>query len=200
MIADEVALQASSALIIDARALELTDEQFFQLCQDNRDLRFEMTADGEIIIMPPTGSDTGERNSELNYQLRHWTKQDATGKCFDSSTAFTLPNGAKRSPDASWIRKERDGALTPDQRKRFAPICPDFVVELRSESDTLNSLHEKMREYIENGAHLGWLIDPVAKRVYIYRPSHAVECLEQPEAVAAGPVLRGFVLRMQDVW
>ncbi len=200
MITDEVAPQASPALIINARALELTGEQFFQLCQDNRDLRFEMTADGEIIIMPPTGSDTGERNSELNYQLRHWTKQDANGKCFDSSTAFTLPNGAKRSPDASWIRKERYEALTSDERKRFAPICPDFVVELRSESDTLNSLHEKMREYIENGAQLGWLIERIAKRVYIYRPNQAVECLEQPETIAADPVLCGFVLRMQDIW
>ena len=200
MIDTQVVPQEDEAIILDARALALTDEQFFRFCADNPEMRLEMSAEGELIIMNPTGGDTGDRNSELNYQLRHWTKQDGTGKCFDSSTAFVLPNGAKRSPDASWVRRESYEKLTPQQRKKFPPICPDFVVELRSDSDRLQTLQKKMKEYIENGAQLGWLIDPSTKKVHIYRPQQAVEILDQPETVSGAPVLHGFVLQLNDIW
>lgn len=197
---DEVSSLGLSEIVLDARSLELTDDQFFRLCQDNRDLRFEMTAEGDIIIMNPTGAKTGKRNSELNFQLRLWAKQDGTGDCFDSSTAFTLPNGAKRSPDASWIRRERFEALTPDQQEVFAPICPDFVVELRSKTDRIKRLQQKMHEYIDNGAQLGWLIDPLTKKVYVYRPHQAEEVLEQPASISGDPVLMSFVLNLDEIW
>lgn len=187
-------------LVLDARALNLTSESFFQFCQDNRDLRIELSAQGDLIIMAPTTSETGRRNSRLTYQLCAWTIQDGTGECFDSSTMFTLPNGAEISPDASWIRKERYEALTPEERNSFAPICPEFVVELRSKTDRLTVLQKKMRQYIEQGARLGWLIDPSTKRVYVYRPQQKVECLEQPETVAGDPVLPGFILRLSEIW
>lgn len=147
--------------------IDLTDEQFFQMCQKNRDYRFERTASGELLIMPPTGSDTGNRNFDIVVELGIWNKQPKLGKGFDSSTGFTLPNGAERSPDASWVKIERWNALTPEQQEKFAPICPDFVVELRSRSDSLKELQEKMPEYIENGAQLGWLIDRKNKQVEI---------------------------------
>lgn len=200
LVDDEVSSPGLSEIVLDARSLELTDDQFFRLCQDNRDLRFEMTAEGDIIIMNPTGTKTGDRNSELNFQLRLWTKQDGTGKCFDSSTAFTLPNGAKRSPDASWIRRERFAALTSDQQEVFAPICPDFVVELRSKTDRLKNLQQKMHEYIDNGAQLGWLIDPLTRKVYVYRSHKEVDVLEHPASVSGEPTLPGFVLNLDEIW
>jgi len=185
----QIALPSTLKLNID-----LTDEQYFQLCQNNRDYRFESTAEGELLIMPPTGSDTGNRNIELAYQLQAWSRQNNLGKAFDSSTGFILPNGAKRSPDASWVKIERWNALTPEQQERFAPICPDFVVELRSRTDSLKELQEKMQEYIDNGASLGWLIDRKNKRVEIYRPLKEVEILENPQSVSGEDVLPGFVL------
>ncbi|HCF28623.1 MAG TPA: hypothetical protein DEV81_15790, partial [Cyanobacteria bacterium UBA11049] len=151
--------------------IELTDEQFFDLCQHNRDLRFERTASGEILIMPPTGGETSNRNFEIAVQLGIWNKQNNLGKAFDSNGGFTLPNGAVRAPDVSWVRRERWEALTPQQRRKFLPLCPDFVVELRSPSDSLKETQEKMQEYINNGARLGWLIDPQTRRVEIYRPN-----------------------------
>ena len=150
--------------------------------------------------MPPTGSETGWRNNEISYSLTAWTQQDGTGLAFDSSTGFTLPNGAKRSPDASWIRRERWNALTKDQRVGFAPLCPDFVVELRSPTDLLCILQDKMQEYIDNGARLGWLINPIDKQVYVYRPSQPVESLDNPATLSGDPVLPGFVLRVQELW
>ncbi|WP_232231762.1 Uma2 family endonuclease [Coleofasciculus chthonoplastes] len=147
--------------------INLTDEQFFEFCQINRDLRIERMATGELLIMPPTGSNTGNRNAKLNQQLANWTDADGTGIEFDSSSGFTLPNGAKVSPDAAWVKLERWNALTPEQQKTFAPICPDFVVELRSASDNLTPLKTKMQEYIDNGALLGWLIDCKKRQVYI---------------------------------
>jgi len=180
--------------------INLTDEQFFEFCQINRDLRIERTATGELLIMPPTGSETGGRNFRLNGQLYNWTEQNGTGVGFDSSTGFTLPNGAKVSPDAAWVRLERWNALTPEQQKTFAPICPDFVVELRSASDNLTPLKTKMQEYIDNGALLGWLIDCKKRQVYIYRPRVAVECLDNPATVSADPVLLGFVLDLSKIW
>ncbi|HEV8715750.1 MAG TPA: Uma2 family endonuclease [Candidatus Binatia bacterium] len=195
-----VTSELSAPFKLNVQATKLTDEQFARLCQENRDLRFELTAQQELVIRPPTGSETGWRNNEISYSLTVWTKQDGTGLAFDSSTGFTLPNGAKRSPDASWIRRERWSALTKDQREGFAPLCPDFVVELRSPTDLLSILQEKMQEYIDNGARLGWLIDPLDKRVYVYRPSQPVESLDNPATLSGDPVLPGFVLQVQELW
>ncbi|MEH2231258.1 MAG: Uma2 family endonuclease [Nostoc sp.] len=179
--------------------IDLTDEQFFQMCQKNRDYRFERTASGELLIMPPTGSDTGNRNFDMVVELGIWNKQTKLGKGFDSSTGFTLPNGAERSPDASWVKIERWNALTPEQQEKFAPICPDFVVELRSRTDSLKELQEKMQEYIENGTQLGWLIDRKNKRVEIYRPDKDVEILDNPASLSGENVLPGFVLDLQQI-
>jgi Uma2 family endonuclease len=179
--------------------IDLTDEQFFQMCQQNRDYRFERTASGEILIMPPTGSDTGRRNVKITTQLDIWNSESNLGEVFDSSTGFILPNGAERSPDASWVKIERWNALTPEQQEKFAPICPDFVVELRSPSDSLKDLQEKMQEYIENGAQLGWLIDRKNKRVEIYCPGKNVEILNNPASLSGENVLPGFVLNLQNI-
>jgi Uma2 family endonuclease len=179
--------------------IDLTDEQFFQLCQNNRDLQFERTASGELLIMPPTGGETGNRNIELSYQLQSWSRQNNLGKAFDSSTGFKLPNGADRSPDASWVRRERWEALTPEQREKFLPLCPDFAIELRSPSDSLKKIQEKMQEYIENGARLGWLIDRKNRRVEIYRPGRDVETIENPVTLSGEDVLPGFVLDLTAI-
>jgi Uma2 family endonuclease len=196
----ERAIETSSELIVDARALNLTDERFLEFCQDNRDLRFELSAEGELLIMGPTSSETGRRNAKLTFRLAEWAEQDGTGVYFDSSAAFKLLNGAKRSPDASWIRKDRYEALTEEEREQFAPICPDFVIELRSKTDRLARLHAKMVEYMENGAQLGWLIDRTSRRVYVYRPGHEMETLDAPETVAGDPVLPGFCLQLEELW
>jgi Uma2 family endonuclease len=175
-------------------------EQFYEFCLANRDLRIERTASGEVIIMPPAFSDTGNRNIKIAQQLANWAEQDGTGETFDSSAGFTLPNGATRSPDASWIKLERWHGLTEEQKSSFAPICPDFVIELRSSSDTLNGLQDKMKEYIANGASLGWLSDRKNRKVYIYRPNQEPGILNNPETVSGDPVLPGFVLRMAKIW
>ncbi len=179
--------------------IDLTDEQFFQLCQQNRDLRFERTAKGEILIMPPTGGETSKRNFEVAVQLGIWNKQSNLGVCFDSNGGFTLPNGATRAPDASWVRRDRWEALTPEQRERFVPLCPDFVVELRSPSDSLEKVREKMREYMDNGARLGWLLNPQDQQVEIYRPARDVEILENPLTLSGEDVLPGFVLELSPI-
>ncbi|AFY80892.1 Uma2 family endonuclease [Oscillatoria acuminata] len=180
--------------------IELTPEQFFEICQLNRDLRLERKATEELVIMPPTGSETGGRNFRLLGQLYNWTEQDETGIGFDSSTGFTLPNGAQISPDAAWVKLERWNELTPEQQEKFAPIPPDFVVELRSASDPLKPLQDKMQQYIDNGVQLGWLIDRKQRRVYIYRPGNAVECLNNPATVSGEPILPGFVLDLSKIW
>jgi len=180
--------------------IDLTDEQFFQLCQNNRDLKFERTATGEVIIMPPTGSETSERNAELTYQLRAWSRQNQLGKSFDSSGGFKLPNGAERSPDASWVQMERWNALTPVEKERFAPLCPDFVVELMSRSDSTEKTRAKMREYIDNGARLGWLINRQQQQVEIYHPNGEVEILQCPQILSGEDVLPGFVLDLAEIW
>ncbi|MBR8837428.1 MAG: Uma2 family endonuclease [Stigonema ocellatum SAG 48.90 = DSM 106950] len=180
--------------------IDLTDEQFFQLCQNNRDLRFERTAIGELIIMPPTVRETSNRNADLTYQLRAWSRQNKLGKSFDSSGGFKLPNGAERSPDASWVKMERWNTLTPAEKERFAPLCPDFVVELMSPSDSLEKTRAKMREYIDNGARLGWLINRQQRQVEIYRPNGEVEILPSPQTLSGEDVLPGFVLDLTQIW
>ncbi|MGK7880357.1 MAG: Uma2 family endonuclease [Crocosphaera sp.] len=180
--------------------IDLTDEQFFELCQNNRDLRFERTATGQLIIMPPTGSETSDRNAELTYQLRAWNRQSKLGKSFDSSGGFKLPNGAERSPDASWIHKDQWNGLTPAEKEKFAPLCPDFVVELMSPSDSLEKTRLKMQEYMENGARLGWLINRRQKQVEIYRPDQEVEILQNPQFLSGETVLPDFSLDLTDIW
>jgi Uma2 family endonuclease len=181
--------------------LYVTQEQFAALAAVNRDLRLERNAQGELIVNPPTGWETGERNLSLTGQLYRWYEENEDlGKAFDSSTGFILPNGATRSPDASWVSQEPWDALTPEQKGTFANICPDFVVELRSSSDRLESSQEKMREYIDNGARLGWLLNPQQRQVEIYRPGLAVEVLESPTDLSGEEVLPGFVLNLRRVW
>ena len=187
-------------LMLNVHSVDLTDDQFYQLCLDNPELRFELTAKRELVIMPPTGSKTGWRNSKINQRLANWAEEDGTGVSFDSSTGFTLPDGAKRSPDGAWVRREVWEALTDEQQEEFAPICPDFVIELRSAKDGLAGLEEKMKEYIENGARLGWLLDANNRRVYIYRPNHPVECLENPSSISGGPLLPGFEFDPSEIW
>ncbi|MDP5338739.1 MAG: Uma2 family endonuclease [Nodularia sp. (in: cyanobacteria)] len=176
----------------------LTDEQFYQLCIANEPWQLELTQTGELIIMPPTGGESGIRNSDLITDLNLWNRQTKLGKVFDSSTEFKLPNGAYRCPDAAWVKLERWEALTKDEKRRFPPLCPDFVIELRSESDSLTKLRAKMLEYQENGARLGWLIDPQTPAVEIYRPGQDVEVLnfsfDQPPQLSGETVLPSFIL------
>lgn len=177
-----------------------TEDEFFEFAQLNRDLRLELDAQGELIVMPPTGGQTGDRNAELTMQLRQWAKRDGTGTTFDSSTGFRLPNKAVRSPDAAWVTREELDKLTSKQRQKFIPLCPPFVIELRSPTDKLSIVQAKMREYIANGAQLGWLIDPQQRRVYIYRPDAPVEELNQPETISGESVLSGFTLDLREIW
>lgn len=179
---------------------KITDEDFFELCQLNPELRIESTAEGDLIIMPPTGCETGGRNFALIGVFYAWAIADGTGKGFDSSTVFKLPNGAHRSPDLAWVKYKRWNALTDKERRGFAPLCPDFIIELRSHTDSLSMLQEKMEEYIANGAQLGWLIDPVEKKVYVYRPDAQVECLDNPETVSGDPLLKNFTLSLEAIW
>jgi Uma2 family endonuclease len=178
---------------------QLSDDQFYELCLANRDLRIERSANGELILMPPTGGETGKRNSSLNAQLWMWNQHSKLGEVFDSSSAFKLPNGADRAPDASWVSLERWNALTPEQREKFPPICPDFVIELRSASDRLSVLQAKMQEYIDNGARLGWLINRKDRTVEIYRPSQPTEVLQNPATLSGESVLQGFELKLAGI-
>ena len=190
-----------NALTVNLKPIvELTDEQFFQLCQVNENLRFERTATGELIIMPPTGGETSNRNAGLTTQVWIWNEQNQLGKVFDSSGGFKLPNGANRSPDASWVKLERWNALTQKQQTRFLPLCPDFVVELLSPSDSLRDTQEKMREYKDNGARLGWLINRKSRQVEIYRIGQEVEVLESPVSLSGEDILPEFVLNLEAIW
>lgn len=176
----------------------LTDEQYYQLCIANPDWQLELSAEGELVIMAPTGGESGIRNSDLTTDLTLWNRQTQLGKVFDSSTEFHLPNGAKRSPDVSWVKLERWQALSLQEQKRFPPLCPDFVIELRSETDSLDKLRAKMREYRDNGARLGWLLDPQTPSVEIYRPGKDVEILNfsaaQPPKLSGEDVLPGLTI------
>ena len=178
----------------------VTPERFEQLCADYDDWRLELTSTGELIVMPGTSLRTGRRNAHLTSQLMIWTENDATGVCFDSSAMFALPNNARRSPDASWVKQEKWDRLSERQKDSFAPICPDFVVELRSKSDRLPVLLNKMSEYRANGASLGWLIDPFKRQVYVYRPDHEIVLLNSPETISGDPLLPGFKLNLTKLW
>jgi len=180
--------------------MELTDERFEQICHSNQDLRFERSHKGELIVMPPTGSQTGRQNWGLAGQLWLWNRRDLLGVGFDSSAGFTLPNGAIRSPDLSWIKQERWDALSQSQKRKFAPICPDFVVELCSPGDRLADVQSKMQEYLDNGTRLGWLIVPETRQVEVYRLNRDVEILSNPVSLSGEDVLPGFELDLSDIW
>jgi Uma2 family endonuclease len=189
-----------TALILQLpMTLKFSDEKFEQLVAANQDLRLELSSSGELVIMSPTGGETGNRNFDLLGQLWFWNRQNNLGKAFDSSTGFKLPNGATRSPDASWIKQERWDILTPQQRKKYLPLCPDFAIELVSESDDLADTQAKMREYIQNGLHLGWLINPQDKQVEIYRSNQEVEILSSPTSLSGEDVLPGFILDLANI-
>lgn len=196
----QIETQNQSVLSLKVGSIGLSDQQFAQLCRDNRDLRLELTSKGELIIMPPTGSRTGLRSAKIIQQLANWSDRDGTGVAFDSSTGFTLPDGSKRSPDASWVLRERWDALNKEKQDGFAPIAPDFVIELLSPSDSWSLLQQKMLDYLDNGVHLAWLIDPEQKRVYIYRADQPVDILENPSALSADPLLPGFCLDLQEIY
>lgn len=189
-----------TTLTINLNPFVVTDDQFYKLCQANPELRLERKASGEVVIMSPTGGETGIRNFRLSGQLWNWQEQHQAGQAFDSSTGFKLPNGATRSPDLSWISQQRWDALPAKQKRGFVPLCPDFVVELRSPTDDIEDTRAKMQEYLDNGARLGWLIDPETRTIEIYEPSEEVEILYNPERVAGDPILPGFVLTMKRVW
>lgn len=187
-------------MIITLPMVQLTDEAFEQMCHANPDVRFERNAKGELVIVAPTGGDTGSYNSEINADFVIWNRQTKLGVVFDSSTCFKLPSGALRSPDVAWIEKERWDALVPEERKKFPPIAPDFVLELLSPSDSLPDAQTKMQEYMNNGVKLGWLIDPDTRRVETYRAGQPVEVLEAPETLSGEDVLPGFVLSLQTIF
>jgi Uma2 family endonuclease len=197
-------------LLLDVHriTLRVTPEEFEKLCQDNPDRSFELTAAGELIVMAPVGGESGNSESELGADLVVWNRKTRLGKTFSSSTIFVLPNGAQRSPDAAWVELSRWEALTPEQRAKFPPLAPDFVIELRSATDRLPPLREKMEEYRSNGVRLGLLIDPQNKQVEVYRPGQAATALESPNALVenlplaidCSEVMPGFILSMSEIW
>jgi Uma2 family endonuclease len=183
-------------LILNLNSVDLTDDQFYQLCQKNSDLQFERTATGDLIIMPPVGGESGNREAEFIIDLGIWNRQTKLGYTFSSSTIFKLPNGGDRSPDVAWIKKERWEALTPEQRRKFPPIAPDFVIELRSATDNLETLRSKMQEYMDAGVKLAWLINPQQQQVEIYRLGKDVELRNLPTELLGEEMLPGFILSL----
>ena len=181
-------------------AIEMTEDLFTAFCAQNSDMRIELTAEGVLEIMPPTKGDTGSRELDIAADLKIWSRADGSGVAFGPTAGFTLPNNAIRSPDASWVLRSRLAALTDEDKNRFIPLCPDFVVELRSSTDRLSVVQAKMAEYIANGARLGWLIDPIARRVYVYRPNAPVQVLDAPDTLSAEPELAGFALNLTPIW
>ena len=193
--------QAMTAYTVDLSSVTtMTAEQFFTLCRTNPDVKFERSATGELIIMSPTGGETGNRNFEIGADFAIWNRKAKLGKLFDSSTCFQLPSGGDRSPDISWVSQERWDALTPEQREKFPPIAPDFVLELMSPSDRLKPTQTKMQEYMDSGVQLGWLLERKQRRVEVYRQGKPVEVLENPEKLLGEQVLPGFELYLADVW
>ena len=191
---------ASTRFVLNVEKAGLTEEQFLQLCRDNRDLRMELTAQKELIIMPPAGLKSGWREIVLCTELMIWARKDGTGIAFGPSAGYTLPNTAIRGPDASWVRRDRLGDFKDPQLEKFGHLCPDFAAEVMSPTNTLTELQVKMAEYIANGAQLGWLIDPYETRVYVYRSGQAVKCLENPNTISGDPVLPGFVFNVAEIW
>lgn len=187
-------------LALNIRALEMTEEQFLQLCSDNGDIRMELTANRELIIMPPNGLESGWQEGEVCLQVANWAKRDGTGRAFGPNAGYTLPNGAVRAPDASWMPLSRWESLSRDDQTNFGHTFPDFAIELRSPSDSLSDVQDKMTEYLENGVILGFLLDLRQRRVYVYRPGQDVEVLEEPETVSGDPALPGFVLDLGVIW
>ena len=186
----------TQSVILNIKNVELSDDQFYQLCQINEDWKLEQTAKGELIIMPPVGAISGNRESDFNGYVWLWNLQTKLGKVFSSSTVFTLPNGGKRSPDVAWIANERWESLTIKEKEKFAKICPDFVIELRSRTDSLSQLQEKMQEYLNSGLRLGWLIDPQNQQVENYRQNQSVEIVSLPASLSGETVLPGFILEL----
>ena len=191
-------------VVLNVEKAGLSDDQFIELCSDNRDFHLELTAQKELLIMTPPGPKTGRRNEVISTDLAIWARQNGTAITFAPSTLFRLPNGAMRALDASWLRREKWDALTDEQQEKIPPFCPDFVVELMSPSDRgplrFRMLQAKMDEYIANGAELGWLIDPFQKNVYVYRPGKPAECFENPATLYGDPILPGFVFQITEVW
>ncbi|MDY6901047.1 MAG: Uma2 family endonuclease [Cyanobacteriota bacterium] len=189
------------SLTVDFNSIiDLTDEQFYLLCQTNQNLRFERNSTGEIVIMPPVGGESSNRNGRINQKLFNWSDKDGTGIAFDSSGGFKLPNGADRSPDASWVKLSRWNELTPEQKTKFLPVAPDFVIELLSPSDSLKTTQKKMEEYKTNGVRLGWLINRKNRQAEIYRIGKEVEILDNPDSLNGEDVLPGFVLDLKMIW
>lgn len=194
-------LTLSSPLLLQmVPVVNMTANQFYEFCQINKELRIERTTEGNLIIMAPAGAGTGRKNADIITDLNIWARRDKSGVVFDSSAGFTFPNGAVRSPDASWVKRSKLAALTDEKKKGFISLSPDFVIELRSPTDSLTDLKEKMQEYMDNGVELGWLIDPRNKQVHIYRVHHEVECLNSPAEVSGDSVLPGFVLDLEEIW
>jgi Uma2 family endonuclease len=189
-------MMTTQSVILNIKNVGLSDEQFYQLCQINEYYKFEQTAKDELIILPPSNLITGNREAELNGNLMIWNRQTKLGKVFSSSTVFTLPNGGKRSPDVAWIANERWESLSIKEKEKFAKICPDFVIELRSRTDSLSQLQEKMQEYLNSGLRLGWLIDPQNQQVEIYRQNQSVEIVSLPTSLSGENVLLGFILEL----
>ncbi|MBA3786275.1 MAG: Uma2 family endonuclease [Acidobacteria bacterium] len=189
-------------IVLDFRDVlkKISDDEFENFCRHNPDVELELTEEGELVIMPPTGGETRIRNFTLIGNFFNWLEKDKSGVGFDSSTVFKLPSGAKRSPDLAWVKNKRLNALSREEKKKFPPLCPDFVVKLRSPSDSLVNLQNKMKEYIENGAALGWLIDPLEKKVHVYRPDAEIEVLDNPKQVSGEPLLKGFALNVKKLW
>jgi Uma2 family endonuclease len=179
---------------------KMSEDQFFVFCQNNREMRIERDKLGDIEIMAPAGMRSGNQNFNLNGEFFIWAKKNGKGVGFDSSAGFTLPNGAVRSPDLAWMTKEKFDSIAKDDREKFAHVCPDFVVELRSKTDALKKLQAKMEEYIENGASLGWLIDAITHKVYVYRQDTEVEILKDPKEISGGELLKGFKLKLKEIW
>jgi Uma2 family endonuclease len=189
------------AVTINFNAIaQITDDQFYQLCRQNPELKFERNAQGEITVMSPTGGETGNSNFEIATDFGIWNRRTKLGVCFDSSTCFKLPNGANRSPDVSWIKQERWDALTPEEKQKFPPIAPDFVLELMSPTDSLKDTQDKMQEYMDNQVKLGWLIDRKTRQVEIYRQEQEKEILECPTELSGEDILPDFVLNLQTIW
>ena len=194
-----IELPKAVRLVLNVGSVGLTDDQFLRLCRDNRDLRIEMTAKGELIVMSPTNPETGRKNATITARAWNWTMKDGTGVCFDSSSVFTLPNGAKRSPDGAWIPKSRWDRFAKEQKEQFTEICPAFVIELRSPSDRLADIEEKMEEYMANGARLGWLLDPIKNRATVYQPGGLPEHIDSPTVLKGDPVLPGFSFDFKEI-